>query len=211
MERAEASVVIFRPLQEVWDFLLSPGNTPIWSPGSTTLSSLSEKPIGLGSQVRGISNFLHKRGEWIGEVTAFEPHSRYVVTGVDSAFPFSAETQVEPAGGGTLVTKRYLFPEAFGTAFDAVPTAVIIGSMERSMQTGLLNLADMLDLGARRNLTARQQDVLRLVQDGLTNRAIADELTISIKTVGHHVSAILAALQVPSRHALRRLSRLQAP
>jgi DNA-binding CsgD family transcriptional regulator len=53
-------------------------------------------------------------------------------------------------------------------------------------------------------LTARQVDVLRLLEEGLTNEQLARRLYISPKTADHHVSAILAKLQVPSRqHAVR--------
>jgi ATP/maltotriose-dependent transcriptional regulator MalT len=48
-------------------------------------------------------------------------------------------------------------------------------------------------------LTARQVDVLRLLDEGLTNEQLARRLYISPKTADHHVSAILAKLQVPSR------------
>ncbi|MEM6464663.1 MAG: response regulator transcription factor [Pseudomonadota bacterium] len=48
-------------------------------------------------------------------------------------------------------------------------------------------------------LTNRQMDVLRCLQDGLSNAAIADRLFISAKTVDHHVSAILAKLDVKTR------------
>jgi len=54
----------------------------------------------------------------------------------------------------------------------------------------------------RRNpagLTTREMDILRLLVDGLSNRGIADQLRISAKTVDHHVSAVLAKLEVPSR------------
>jgi len=54
----------------------------------------------------------------------------------------------------------------------------------------------------RRNpagLTAREMDILRLLVDGLSNRRIADRLSISAKTVDHHVSAVLAKLDVSSR------------
>ena len=48
-------------------------------------------------------------------------------------------------------------------------------------------------------LTAREQEVLRLVAEGRSNRAIAEELFISAKTASVHVSNILGKLGVASR------------
>ncbi|QHY98335.1 Transcriptional regulatory protein LiaR [Streptomyces sp. S4.7] len=48
-------------------------------------------------------------------------------------------------------------------------------------------------------LTPREQDVLRRVADGLSNRQIAEELYISPKTASVHVSNILAKLGVSGR------------
>jgi DNA-binding CsgD family transcriptional regulator len=50
-------------------------------------------------------------------------------------------------------------------------------------------------------LTARELEVLRLVAAGRTNKAIADELILSERTVDRHVSNILAKLRVASRAA----------
>lgn len=49
------------------------------------------------------------------------------------------------------------------------------------------------------SVTARQLQVLELVAAGLTNAAIAERLYITEKTVGHHVSAILARLDARTR------------
>nr|BFE63483.1 AAA family ATPase [Dactylosporangium thailandense] len=48
-------------------------------------------------------------------------------------------------------------------------------------------------------LTGRQAEVLRLLADGRSNAEIAAALTLSEKTVQHHVSAILAKLSASSR------------
>jgi DNA-binding CsgD family transcriptional regulator len=50
-------------------------------------------------------------------------------------------------------------------------------------------------------LSAREVEVLRLVAAGQTNRAIADALTISERTVDRHVSNIFAKLDVSTRAA----------
>jgi ATP/maltotriose-dependent transcriptional regulator MalT len=50
-------------------------------------------------------------------------------------------------------------------------------------------------------LSAREAEVLRLVAGGLTNRAIAESLTISERTVDRHVSNIFTKLDVSTRAA----------
>ncbi len=50
-------------------------------------------------------------------------------------------------------------------------------------------------------LTSREVEVLRLVATGMTNRAIADRLDISEKTVARHLSNIFTKLDLPSRAA----------
>lgn len=52
-------------------------------------------------------------------------------------------------------------------------------------------------------LTNRELEILRLVAEGRSNPAIADELFLSPRTVGHHVSAILGKLGIASRGEAR--------
>jgi len=50
-------------------------------------------------------------------------------------------------------------------------------------------------------LTRREREVLDLICAGHSNAEIARKLFISVKTAGHHVSAVLAKLGVPTRSA----------
>jgi DNA-binding CsgD family transcriptional regulator len=64
-----------------------------------------------------------------------------------------------------------------------------------------LRPADPAVLAAALPLTDRQAQVLALICRGLGDAAIAHELGISVRTVGHHVQHILGRLDVPSRTA----------
>jgi DNA-binding NarL/FixJ family response regulator len=55
--------------------------------------------------------------------------------------------------------------------------------------------------GDEHGLTRRELEVLRLVASGRTNKAIAERLSISERTVERHVSNIFHKLQVSSRTA----------
>jgi len=58
-------------------------------------------------------------------------------------------------------------------------------------------------------LTERQIEVLRLLDGGLTNTELAERLYLSVKTVDHHVSAILSKLAVTKRRdAVKRAREL---
>ncbi len=72
------------------------------------------------------------------------------------------------------------------------------------------DLAALDGAGASRpapgGLTDREVEVLRLVADGATNAAIADQLTISERTVERHLSNIFMKLDVSSRTQAARLA-----
>ena len=69
------------------------------------------------------------------------------------------------------------------------------GAQTTPMRTGQAQASEPERLG----LTARELEVLRLVAAGRSNREIADELFISVKTASVHVSNILGKLGVTGR------------
>ncbi|MBF4768935.1 response regulator transcription factor [Nocardioides agariphilus] len=60
-------------------------------------------------------------------------------------------------------------------------------------------------------LTTREREVLEVLVTGATNRAIADKLFISEKTVSVHVTNLLAKLRVTNRTEAAAVARDLAP
>jgi DNA-binding CsgD family transcriptional regulator len=87
-------------------------------------------------------------------------------------------------GAELAISAAHAAFERLGAALEAARTAELLG-------------ASTLPAG----LTAREAEVLRLVATGRSNREIADELCLSVKTVARHLSNIFYKLGVSSRTA----------
>jgi len=98
--------------------------------------------------------------------------------------------QVMALGADGFIGKN-IAPDEIGQALLAIRDGEVLVKFAPS---GLLPLDT-------HTLTARQQDVLRLIAQGKTNKEIAKALDISPFTVRIHVSGLLRTLNVPSRAA----------
>ena len=106
--------------------------------------------------------------------------------------------QVIRAGARGYVTKSISTPdlvEAIGrvAAGDAAFVLDAFGTGEVSTTDTELDL-----------LSAREQEVMRLIARGYTYKEVAHDLFISIKTVETHVSSVLRKLQLSNRNELTR-------
>ena len=60
-------------------------------------------------------------------------------------------------------------------------------------------------------LTKREEDILRRVAKGLSNREVADELSLQEKTVKHYMTAILGKLALRNRTEAALMARERWP
>ena len=80
----------------------------------------------------------------------------------------------------------------------------------RLKELGVRRIPRAVPSRARKNpggLTDRQLDVLTLLMDGMTNAEIAETLVVSVRTVDHHVSAILSRLNARTRREAAAIAR----
>ena len=79
-----------------------------------------------------------------------------------------------------------------GTTLDPTSSAAVISQIRRG---NVVSAEDRL----AEQLTEREQSVLELIAEGLTNREIGAQLYLSEKTIKHHVSDILSKLNLSRR------------
>jgi LuxR family transcriptional regulator, maltose regulon positive regulatory protein len=101
---------------------------------------------------------------------------------------------------GEAIAARHEMLRAIGLLADmgAASTVEQLERELRDMQTAE-RVAELQQRAG--NLTPRELEILRLVADGLSDRAMASQLGLSDHTVHRHVSNILTKLGVPSRSA----------
>jgi DNA-binding CsgD family transcriptional regulator len=133
------------------------------------------------------------RGEWRAAADLW----------VDLRCPYDAGLALYDANDEAALREAIeLFDEIGATAAVAVVAAKMRRLGVKTIPRGRRSATRADQFG----LTPREREVLDLVSEGLTNAEVAQRLFISEKTVGHHVSAVLAKLGVDSRRAAARLA-----
>jgi len=92
---------------------------------------------------------------------------------------------IEAVNSGGMLIKTSLLREAVATLVDAIP------GFPKGAAGALLGLVE--------EFTSREQEVLKSLVEGLTNKEIAKELSIAEETAKKHVQSIIAKLSASDR------------
>lgn len=168
-----------------------------WTLAETALwLAILGEPTGLsGDRLAGLGEpfRLHIAGDWRGAAEAWRRLGA----------PF--EEAVALSGGDEAAQRAAV------ALFDRLGAAPAANILRRRLRQQGVRAVPSGPRQARRDdplgLTPRQNQVLALLAEGLSNGEIADRLTTSPKTVEHHVGAILAALEAPSRLRAVQIAR----
>jgi uncharacterized protein YndB with AHSA1/START domain len=104
MQRVETSIIIQRPLDQIFAYLIEPSNLPEWAPGYVQARSTSDSPIGVGSTSMRVTNFGGRRSESQYTVINFEPNAQISFATQSGPLTIVEIFQVQQAGAGTRVT-----------------------------------------------------------------------------------------------------------
>jgi len=117
-----------------------------------------------------------------------------------TSFTRPADVQIAVlAGADALVSKT-----AAAEAFVATLRQVTVGGQAVVFGPGLESASNVRRFAETEKLTEREDEVLQLITEGLTNPAIARRLSVEVSTVKTHVRGVLRKLGVESRKDLLR-------
>ncbi|MGW0027794.1 SRPBCC family protein [Rhodococcus sp. NPDC003383] len=144
MPTTEESVVISRPVSEVWDFLMNPHNWTSWDSSNLECEQITDGGVGVGTRWRGANRILGKRFDWENEFTEYEPHKRAVTKSVGGKLNFATISKFEETDGGTRFTYRTESESGLGGIFGKLADPLVNTAYSRMVRANLDNLADLL-------------------------------------------------------------------
>ena len=104
MIKVEHSIVINRPVPEVFSFVTDPANNIKWQDGPIESRMTSSGPMEVGAQVTDVRKFLGSDMESKLEVTVFEPNKRFVQKVISGPIQFEIIQTFDPSVNGTKLT-----------------------------------------------------------------------------------------------------------
>lgn len=142
MLKIESSIVINRPVEEVFAVVSDIEKNPKWTSVFLEARKTSEEPIGVGTTWRVVQKFLGQRFESEVEVTEYEPNRKYALKSKSGPFPVEVRQTYEPVEGGTRFSVAL---EAEVGGFFKLAEPLVKTMAKRSIETDNANLKDLME------------------------------------------------------------------
>jgi uncharacterized membrane protein len=145
MPRVDEAVTINRPADEVFAFVTTPENDPLWSSTAVERHREVEGPIGVGSRIKAVDRFLGRRIEAMIEVTEHEPSRR---SSIRLSGPISATGSyvLVPTNGATRFRWVLEAPPGLGGLYlGRITDPVVTFLFRRRLRFDLRRLKEVLE------------------------------------------------------------------
>jgi len=139
-----SSIVINRPIEDVFAVLTNVENTGKWFPGNVKEWWTSPPPVGVGSTRRARVQVGPLTMENDAVATLYEPPHRAGMKGTSKNAPFEADLKFAAVEGGTRVDATI---EMFLSGPAKLFGPMFVGWYGRSWDQGLVNLKRLMESG----------------------------------------------------------------
>ena len=100
MIKLEHSIVINRPVEEVYDFVTDVEKASQWRSGVVESKKISDEPA-VGATASEVMQFLGRRMETTYEITEYEPNRKFGFKVISGPVPMEGVYTFESVGSGT--------------------------------------------------------------------------------------------------------------
>ena len=139
-----ASIVIHRPVEEVFEYMDDVSREHEWQPQLEEAEQLPPGPAGVGTRRRYVSEFMGRRVENTYVIRRYEPNRRVVLeTTEDSTLNATTDIRWESIPGGTRLTTS-VDGSAKG-ALRLLPRSVLEAAFEKELKGALARLKRRLE------------------------------------------------------------------
>ena len=104
MRTITSSIIVERPIDEVFTFITDARNNPLWqaASGLKEVRQEPDSPVGVGARITEVRQVMGQTAENSSEVTEYEPHSRYARSQIGASGPITrGEYSFEVVATGT--------------------------------------------------------------------------------------------------------------
>lgn len=145
MEGFELSIVINRPIEEVFAVLDNLENDLKWRREWVDARKTSEGPIGIGTRFSLFGEAFGRRIETLYEAIKYEPNRIAAWKAVSGPLPLTFRRTFERVEGGTHFTIRY---EAEVRGFFRLAMSLLAGNVKRQHEVDLRKVKELLETRA---------------------------------------------------------------
>jgi uncharacterized membrane protein len=145
MMKVELSVVINRPIEEVFAFTTNLENASLFQPDVLESRQTSEGPISAGTTWQEVRHMLGRRMESTNVVTEYEPNKRIFFRTASGPIPVEGGYTFEPVEGGT---KLIIVGQAETSGFFKLADPLVASIVKRQLEASSAILKDLLEAQA---------------------------------------------------------------
>ncbi|HKZ83714.1 MAG TPA: SRPBCC family protein [Anaerolineae bacterium] len=142
MAKLETSITINRPIEEVFAFAADIANYAEWETGVIAAEVTSPGPVGVGTQYKIDAEFMGRKLETTGELTAYDPPRITAWKATSGPFAMSGSTTFESVAGGTRVVSAI---EAEPGGFFKLAEPLLVRQMRGQMEKDVKKLKELLE------------------------------------------------------------------
>jgi hypothetical protein len=143
MTDVTVETVIRRTREDVAAYAMNPEHDRSWIGALTEVNVLTEGPIGAGTRVERVAQFLGRRIEYVNEIVEYAPPARLRMQSVKAPFPMKVDYELDEIDGGTLVRIR---TEGNASGFYKLAGPLLDRAVRKGVASDLRRLKAILEL-----------------------------------------------------------------